>query len=93
MRSEEKFEIVILESGRELPQEAGSSEAPGEAEDIAFLVAPTCNEVGFPPTGLRSLGVGREKSHSRAEERLELVWQVQQKHSGFGELRILARGI
>ena len=32
--------------------------------------------VDFPPTGLSSLGVGREKSNGEVQERLELVWQV-----------------
>ena len=34
------------------------------------------NVVEFPPTGLSSLGVGREKSNDGVQERSELVWQV-----------------
>lgn len=60
LRSVEKFEIVVLESGRQLTQEAESSEALGEAEDVHVLVTPTCNVMEFPPIGLRSLGVSRE---------------------------------
>lgn len=35
-KSVEKFEITVLEDGRELTQKAGSSEVSGEAEDIGF---------------------------------------------------------
>ena len=60
LRSVEKFEIAVLESGRELTQEAEGAEALGEAKDVDILVAPTSNVMGFLPIGLSSLGVSRE---------------------------------
>lgn len=36
LKSVEKFEITVLEGGRELTQKAGSSETSGGAEDIGF---------------------------------------------------------
>lgn len=35
-KSVEKYEITVLEGGRELTQKAGSAETSGEAEDIGF---------------------------------------------------------
>ena len=54
-----------------------------------ILMALIFNVVEFPPTGLSSLGVGREKSNDGVQERSELVWQVWQKHTGFSELKLM----
>lgn len=70
-----------------------STEAPGEAEDLGFVVAPVCKVVRFSPPGLKSQDVSMKNPHIRVEGRLEHGWQMWQRHSGFSELRPSVKGV